>query len=99
MTNNTAHENSILDHETITKELYKRNVELHKERKRTEELLYRVSEAIYAVDESCRITLFNHALERLMRVKAADVLGMQISEIISLTDEEGTPLDINRYCS
>ncbi len=98
MADTTAQENTILDSETIAKELYKRNVELHKERKRTEELLYRVSEAIYAVDEFCRITLFNHALEKLLHVKSAEVLGKHIADVVTLTDEEGNLLDITQYC-
>jgi PAS domain S-box-containing protein len=85
--------------EQIAKELYKRNLELHLERKRTAELLYRVSEAIYATDMHCNLTLFNHTLEVLLEKQPEEVLGKHISEVLELTDEKGNPLDITIYCS
>lgn len=97
MPDNTAPLNTIIDPETITQELYKRNVELHKERRRTEELLYRVSEAIFAVDENLNLTLFNHALERLLHVRSHEVLGKHVNDLINLTDEEGNQLDITSF--
>lgn len=83
--------------ELIAKELYKQNLELHKERRRIEELLYRVSEAIYATDEEGNLTLFNHTLEILLKVNAKDVLGKKVTEVINLTNEKGETLNLDKY--
>ncbi len=99
MASATAQTINVNDPDSLAKELYKRNLELHTERKRTEELLYRVSEAIYATDEKCNLTLFNHTLETLLEKQASEVLGKPVAEILKLTDVKGTPLDVNAFCT
>ncbi len=81
----------------LTQELYKRNLELFKERRRFEELLYRISEGIYATDENYNITIFNHTLEIMTGVKAQDAIGKNVASLIQLTEDDGTPIDIIKY--
>ncbi len=81
----------------LTQELYKRNLELFKERRRFEELLYRISEGIYATTEDFNITIFNHTLEIMTGVKAQDAIGKNISSILQLTSDDGKPIDILKY--
>lgn len=82
----------------VAQEIYLKNLELHKDRKHAEQLLYRVSEGVYATDEHCKITLLNHALEELLQVKAEDMIGKDASEVITLFNEDGTPIDTMQYC-
>ena len=95
MTNTPAQLDNNID---IAKELYKRNIELFKERRRTEELLYRVSEAIYAADEKCTITLFNHTLSKMLNINTEDALGKNVSEIVKLIDNDEEEIDVTDFC-
>lgn len=97
--NNVAPIINLEDAEAVAKELYKRNLALYKERKRTEELLYRVSEAIFATDEQCKVTLFNHTLEKALQKKREDVIGKNISDVLIITDENSRKIDITKFCT
>lgn len=81
----------------LAQELYKRNLELFKERRRFEELLYRISEGIYATDEKYNVTIFNHTLEIMTGIKAQDAIGKNVADLVHLTEDDGTPIDIISY--
>jgi len=81
----------------FAKELYKKNVELLEQRRRIEQLLYSVSEAIFAVDRDLKITLFNRAAEKLLNKRSLEVVGRQADEIIALNYEKGLPIKASEY--
>ncbi len=81
----------------FTKELYKKNAELLEQRRRIEQLLYSVSEAIFAVDRDHKITLFNRAAERLVGKRSVEVLGKTADEVISINYEKGLPIKSSDY--
>lgn len=84
--------------EDIAQEIYKRNLELLKERRRAEDLLYNVSEGVFALDRDYKITIFNNALEIMLGLPGHSVLGKNIDHVIHLKNEEGVPIDIKQYC-
>jgi len=82
----------------VTAELYKKNVEILEERRRAEELLYGVSEAVFAVDRNLNITLFNHAMEQMLQVRKEGVEGTPTAGLIKLKEEKGKDIPIENYC-
>lgn len=81
----------------IAEELYKRNSELFRERKRFEELLYRISEGIFATDENGTITIFNYTLEKMLGISAENAIGKNVKEIIKLKDNDENDINISAY--
>jgi PAS domain S-box-containing protein len=90
--------NEELIQKKINEEIYKKNVELLEERRRTEQLLYGVSEAVFAVNTDYRITFFNHAAEKFTLKKAYDVIGKKVDQIIKFQTEKGMPIHSKDYC-
>ena len=85
--------------EDIAQQLYNKNVELLEQRRRTEQLLYNVSEIIIALDPDYRITLLNQTSERILGIKdASEVLGTHIEDLIKLETEEDEKLNVRDYC-
>lgn len=82
----------------VAEELYKRSLELLKERRRTEQLIYNVAEAVIAVGRDLKITLFNSAAERITGVDSVIALDKPIDDIITLETEAGTPIKLSTYC-
>jgi signal transduction histidine kinase len=87
-----------LKHKKIREEIYKKNVELLEQRRRTEQLLYGVSEAIFAVNPNYQITLFNHTAENFTGKSAGNVTGKKVDDIIKLEYEGGIPIHAKDYC-
>ena len=83
---------------TLTEEIYKQNLELLRQRRRTEQLLYSVSEAVIAIDPDLRLTIFNNAAEKMFQIKATDVIGKKIEEVVAIETEKGDPIAPNLYC-
>lgn len=84
--------------QSIAQEIYKRNRELLKERRRAEELLYNVSEGVFAVDKEFNITIFNNALEDMLGLPEGAGLGKHIDNVIHLETEKGEKIDLKQYC-
>jgi signal transduction histidine kinase len=84
--------------QSLTEKLYQKNLELLYERKRMEQLLYSVSEAVIAVNLDYHITLFNHTAEVLINKNAVDVLNTDINKVIELFNTDGSPFNIKDYC-
>lgn len=82
----------------LAEEIYKQNLELLEQRRRTEELLYEVSEAVLAVDTSLNITIFNNAAEKMFGLKSKDVIGKSGDDIIKIESEKGVPIKVAEYC-
>ena len=55
----------------ILKELYLKNLELHRERKRIQEILLQVAEVIFAVDQDYKITLINASAESIFNISVS----------------------------
>lgn len=81
-----------------TEKLYQKNLELLHERKRMEQLLYSVSEAVIAIDIKYSITVFNNVAEHLIGKKFADVIGHDICDVIQLSNFDGSNFDIKKNC-
>lgn len=86
-----------LQPEKIAEEVYKKNVELLEERRRTEQLIYWVSELIFAVDDNYKITLFNHTAEKLLKKSADEVMGADANDIVKLQTEKGQFINIKDF--
>jgi len=82
----------------IAKEIYKRSVELLKQKQRFEQLLAGVSEAVLAVDQDLKITIFNKAAERMFNVTATEVLGRHIDEVVHLEELSGEGVTSKDFC-
>ena len=68
----------------IARELYLKNFELYKERKRLHEILSQVGEVIFAVDEKYKLTVFNTTAATLFKVSEKDAVGKDADSIIKL---------------
>ena len=84
--------------QTLTEEIYKKNLELLSQRRRAEQLLYGISEAVYAVDKNLNITLFNHTCEKMLNVKAEDALAKSADRIIKLKRESDERIVSSDFC-
>ena len=82
----------------ITHEIYKKNLELLDQKRRSEKLLYSVAEAIIAVDKKLNITIFNRVSERMMGKRAEEVLGKNLDDVIVLSTEDGTKFPTKKLC-
>lgn len=82
----------------LTKEIYKRNRELLKERRHAEKLLYNVSEGVFAVDKNFVITIFNNALEEMLEIPEGSALGKPMNDFIKIETEHGEKVDLTTYC-
>ncbi len=86
------------DNKTIAQEIYKRNRELLEQRRRTEQLLYSVSEAVVAVDKNLNITFLNSTAERIFKIKSDETLGKPVHAMIKIQTEKGIPINPDEYC-
>lgn len=82
----------------ILKDLYSKNLDLYKERKRLHEILTQVAEAIFAIDQDYKITLFNSSAEHLFGVKSDDVVGKNPDSVMALyLDDSEKKISIKDY--
>ncbi|MFA6982108.1 MAG: PAS domain-containing sensor histidine kinase [Patescibacteria group bacterium] len=82
----------------ITQELYKKSLEMLIQRRRVEQLLHSISEAIVAVDVEFKITLFNKTLEDILGITSENATGRNINELIKIRTEDNESIDITKYC-
>src|SRR3989344_1303198 len=82
----------------VTQEIYKKNVELLEERRRADELLYGISEAVFAVDKALNITLFNNTLEKMLGVAKDDAIGKPAKTFVRLKTEKGKDIPLESVC-
>lgn len=87
-----------LAQQSVTQEIYKRNRELLKERRRAEDLLYNVSEGVLAVDKNYTITIFDNALEKMLDLPQSTALGKKLSQVIYIETEKGEKIGLEQYC-
>jgi signal transduction histidine kinase len=90
--------NNVTNNASFAEEIYKKNLELLESRRRAEQLLYGLAEAVFAVDEEYNITLFNNSLEKIINKKLDDVLNLPVNQVINLTRENGEPVDVKELC-
>ncbi len=90
--------NNVTNNASFAEEIYKKNLELLESRRRAEQLLYGLAEAVFAVDESHNITLFNNSLEKILNKKLDEVLNLPVNQVIMLTRENGEPVDVKELC-
>jgi len=64
--------------------------EIKSQKAQTETLLTSMSEGVYATDLQGRITAVNPWLERMVGLRADEMLGKQCSEVLHHSDEDGT---------
>jgi len=87
-----------IDIKKITEQLYVKNLELLDQRKRTENLLYNVSEIVITIDKSFKITFFNKATQKILDIKdPEDILGKDINDIIKVKHGDKY-FDTKTYC-
>jgi two-component system, OmpR family, sensor histidine kinase VicK len=84
--------------QTITEEIYKRNRELLHERRRAEQLLFNVSEGVFAVDKDFKITIFNDTISEMLNIPGGVANGKSMDEVIKVETEKGAPVDLKQYC-
>lgn len=68
----------------IAKELYQNNLELNKERRRIQEVLFQVAEIVFSVDQKYRIVVFNSSAEIAFNIKKEQAIGKHADKIINL---------------
>lgn len=82
----------------LEKELYLKNKQLYKLHKKSQELLYNVSECVLVVDEKFRITLANKKSEILFG-KNKSLIGKKIDSILSLVDKKDKLIPLRDFLS
>ena len=90
--------NNITNNTSFAEEIYKKNLELLEARRRAEQLLYGLSEAVFAIDEDYNITLFNNTIEKIVGKKLDEVLNLPASQVITLVRENGEAVDLHEFC-
>lgn len=74
-----------IDIKKITEQLYIKNLELLDQRKRTEELLYNISEIVITIDKDYKVTFANKTTQKILELKGhQDIIGKDINEIIKV---------------
>lgn len=79
-------------------QLYEKNVQLLEERRRIEQLLYNVSEAVFSLEPTFKITMFNRFAENMLGIAAKEAIGKSIDELLKLSTEKGDPIDLKTHC-
>lgn len=82
----------------LEKELYLKNKQLYKLHKKSQELLYNVSECILVVDEKFRITLANKRSEILFG-KNKSLIGKKLDSVLQLVDKKDKLIPIKEFIS
>lgn len=98
MKDNTAQQN--IPSQFITEEIYKRNKELIAERRRIEQLLLNISDAVFVVNKKYKITLANIVAKTIFPTLQPDSKEKKdIQDVLKLTNEKTNDLlDIKKYC-
>lgn len=83
----------------INQEVYKKNLELLKEKRRLETILYNMAEAVFVLDLNLRFTLFNNKASLLLGFKEEEVLEKDCDQVVSLFDEKGVRVFSSEFLS
>lgn len=98
MKDNTAQQH--IHSQFITEEIYKRNKELIEERRRIEQLLLNITDAVFVVNKDFKITLANIVAKNIFpafTIEQEDKTDIQ--NVLKLTNEKTNELiDIKRQC-
>jgi signal transduction histidine kinase len=81
----------------ITQEIYKKNLELLQDRRHTEQLLYSVSDIVFAVNLDHKITLINHAATNYLNIESENVVNTDVDTVIKLKYEKGQNITSTDY--
>lgn len=76
----------------INQELYKKNLELIEEKRRSEALLYNVNEAVLVLDNDEKILLFNRAASDLIGPREEEVTGKGFDEVVNVVNEKSAQI-------
>ncbi len=76
----------------INQEDYKKNLELLKEKRRLETILYSMGDAVFVLDDGLHFTLFNNTAQKLLGLSEAEVLGRHCDGTVILKSEKGESL-------
>jgi len=82
----------------LEKELYLKNKQLYKLHKKSQELLYNVSESVIVCDEKFRITLANKKSEILFG-KNKPLIGKKLETVLHLIDKKNKIIPIKEFLS
>ena len=74
----------------IAEELYINNLELNKQRKRIQEVLFQVAEIIFSIDQKFKIVVFNSSAEIAFNISKENAIGRHVDEIINLISHKNT---------
>jgi signal transduction histidine kinase len=85
----------VLPKKNITHEIYKKNLELLKDRRHAEQLLYSVSDIVFAINTDHKITIINHAAKNYLNLDSEAVVNQEADAVIKLKYEKGG--EINSY--
>ncbi|HSX39504.1 MAG TPA: ATP-binding protein [Candidatus Saccharimonadales bacterium] len=83
---------------SLAEEIYKQNLELLEQRRRVEQLLYSVSESVFAINDKYNFTLFNHISEQMLSKKRDEVIGTNAKQLIILETDKGEPIQLEQFC-
>lgn len=85
-------------HQILAEQIYKRGLELVEEKKHTENLLYNISEAVVAVNDSLGINLLNKIAEDLLETTSQKSEGKNLGDFLTLETEDGRQIIPSDYC-
>lgn len=74
---------------SINQEVYKKNLELLKEKRRLETILYNMAEAVFVLDANRNFTLFNNTAQKLLGYSEEQVIGKNCDDVFFLYGEKG----------
>lgn len=82
----------------IAQELYINNLELNKERKRIQEVLFQVAEIVFSIDQKFKIVVFNSSAEIAFNISKENAIGRHADEIINLISRKNSqPIKVKDY--
>lgn len=85
-------------HKELAQQIYQRGLELLKQKKHIESLLYNISEAVIAINENYQINIINKIASELLGVEPKEAENKNIKDLLILTDEQNNQIDPSTYC-
>lgn len=82
----------------LTKEIYKRGLELLKEKKHAENLLYHISEAVVAINKDGKVSIMNKAAEDLTGISSKEAEGKKLDELLEIFKDKDEKISSSDYC-
>ena len=86
-----------ISYETLEKKVFERTKSLEIARVKEEAILLSIGDGLLATDEKGNIIFINKTAEKLFGTKNTEVLGKVFSEVITIEDEKGSLITLDKH--